>query len=514
MDRVLTSLSAGHDWPLVLLAGVVCFLASLTGAHVFRRARTTNGRGRPRWIAIASAATGCGIWATHLVAMLAGRPGLAFGCDVVLAALSLFAAVAVSGTGFALAIYDKKILSAFLGGAIVGLGVAFAHYLGIWAVHPPGRIIWSWEIVGLSVGLATGLGSLSLAAAMRREGTNGTIIAAILLTLTILTHHFWAMGAVQLVPDPNGTAAGGAFSPVSVALLIASAALAVLAVSLAAAVADRRQRRLAIAVNNMSQGLVMFDSAERLVACNDRYLQMYGLPPDLVKPGCTLRDVIEHRIATGSLDRDLEQYRTELITAMAEGRTVSWIVRTKDDRDISVANRPIGGGDWIGTHEDITERRRAERELERTKSFLDSVVENVPEIILVKDVPDLRYVFINRAAEKYMGIPRERVLGKTAADVFPEAAAKIIAGHDRELLQARRQTFFDEHSVITPSGEKRIVTSKRLPIVGEDGKPRYLLGVIEDVTERKQAEARIAHLAKHDALTELPNRTGFREHLQ
>ena len=58
MDRVLTSLSAGHDWPLVLLAGVVCFLASLTGAHVFRRARTTNGRGRPRWIAIASAAAG------------------------------------------------------------------------------------------------------------------------------------------------------------------------------------------------------------------------------------------------------------------------------------------------------------------------------------------------------------------------------------------------------------------------------------------------------------------------
>ncbi len=84
-------------------------------------------------------------------------------------------------------------------------------------------------------------------------------------------------------------------------------------------------------------------------------------------------------------------------------------MQTKDGRDISVANRPIGGGDWIGTHEDITERRRAERELERTKSFLDSVVENVPEIILVKeillvkDVPEFRYVFINRAAEEYWG---------------------------------------------------------------------------------------------------------------
>jgi diguanylate cyclase (GGDEF)-like protein/PAS domain S-box-containing protein len=514
MDRVLTSLSAGHDWPLVVLAGVVCFLASLTGAHVVRRARTTNGRGRRRWIAIASAAAGCGIWAAHLIATLAGRPGLAFSYDIVLAALSLFAAVAITGTGFALAVYDKKILSAFLGGAIVGLGVAFAHYLGIWAVHPSGRIIWSWSIVGLSVGQAVCLGSLSLAAATRREGTNGTIIGAILLTLTILSHHFSAMGAVQLVPDPTGDAVGAAFSPVSVALLIASTALAVLGASLAAAVADRRQRRLASAVNNMSQGLVMFDAAERLVACNDRYLQMYGLPPDLVKPGCTLRDVIGHRIATGSLDRDLEQYRDELLTAMAEGRTVSWIVQTKDGRDISVANRPIGGGDWIGTHEDITVRRHAERELERTKSFLDTVVENVPEIILVKDVPDLRYVFINRAAEQYMGIPREHVLGKTASEIFPEPAAKTIAAHDRELLQAGRQTFFDEHTLIMPGGEKRIVTSKRLPIAGEDGKPRYLLGVIEDVTERREAEARIAHLAKHDALTELPNRTGFSEHLQ
>ena len=514
MAPVLTSLFAGHDWPLAVLAGVVCFLASLTAAHVFRRARTTNGRGRPRWIAIAGVAAGCGIWATHLVAMLAYKPAVVLGYDIVLAALSLSAAVAVTSTGLALAVYDKKFISSIVGGAILGLGVAFTHYLGIWAVQMPGRTVWAVEGVALSIAFAMAFGSLSLMAATRREGTNGTIIAAILLTLTIVSHHVAAMGAVRIVLDSAVQAGAPAFSPMSFALLIASIALAVTGMSLAGAVADRRQRRLAIAVNNMSQGLVMFDSAERVVACNDRYLQMYGLPAEIVKPGCTLRDVIGHRIATGSLDRDLEEYRAELLTAIAEGRSVSWVLESPDGRAISVVNRPIGGGDWIGTHEDISERRRAERELERTKSFLDSVVENIPEIVLVKDVPEFRYVFVNRAAEQYLGLSRQKILGKTAADIFSEESAKKITGQDLQLTRLGQQTVFDEHEIVLPTGDNRIVSSKRLPILGEDGKPRYLLGVIEDVTERKRTEARIAHLANHDALTDLPNRAAFNERLQ
>src|SRR5438093_508469 len=111
--------------------------------------------------------------------------------------------------------------------------------------------------------------------------------------------------------------------------IVAGAAIALLGISFVGAVADRRLEekdlRLATAVNNMSQGVVMFDANERLVVCNDRYMEMYGLSPEVLKPGCMLGDVIRHRIATGSLDRDAQEYRAELIDAMKQGKTSSWI---------------------------------------------------------------------------------------------------------------------------------------------------------------------------------------------
>src|SRR5262249_60523335 len=121
-----------------------------------------------------------------------------------------------------------------------------------------------------------------------------------------------------------------------------------------------RDLRLMSAVNNMPQGVVMFDN-ERLVVCNQRYMEMYGLSPELLKPGCTLRDVIRYRIATGSLSRDAEDYRTELLTAMREGKTTSWVVDAEDGRAISIINRPFAGGHWARTPEDSTQHRPAER---------------------------------------------------------------------------------------------------------------------------------------------------------
>jgi len=106
----------------------------------------------------------------------------------------------------------------------------------------------------------------------------------------------------------------------------------------------------------------MFDSAERLVVCNDRYIEMYGLSPDIIKPGATLVDVIRNRFSSGSLDTDIEKYRQEILESVRDGRSSGGIIETPDGRAISVVNRPVKGGDyWIGTHDDITERINAER---------------------------------------------------------------------------------------------------------------------------------------------------------
>src|SRR5215475_1372618 len=103
MLRVLTCLTTEHDWRLVVLAGLVCFFASVAAVNLFHRARQTQGRARATWLITAGAATGCGIWATHFIAMLAYNPGVSIGYDVGLSALSLLAAVAVTGGGLMIA---------------------------------------------------------------------------------------------------------------------------------------------------------------------------------------------------------------------------------------------------------------------------------------------------------------------------------------------------------------------------------------------------------------------------
>jgi diguanylate cyclase (GGDEF)-like protein/PAS domain S-box-containing protein len=138
----------------------------------------------------------------------------------------------------------------------------------------------------------------------------------------------------------------------------------------------------------------------------------------------------------------------------------------------------------------------------------------VPATIVVKDAHDLRYVLVNRAGERYYGLSRDQMVGKTAHDIFPAATARFIAESDQALIKTGHEAFSDQHAVETPGNGTRIITTRRLPILGDDGKPQYLVTVIEDLTERKQAEAQIAHMAHHDALTDLPNRAAFAEHLQ
>ena len=118
----------------------------------------------------------------------------------------------------------------------------------------------------------------------------------------------------------------------------------------------------ASAINNMSQGLCMFDGNERLVVCNQPLHGNVRSSADIVKPGSTLQSLLEYRISNGTFSRDPVAYRRELTDAMAAGNTRSTEVKSKDNRTIAVINRPMPGGGWVATHEDITGRRDAERE--------------------------------------------------------------------------------------------------------------------------------------------------------
>jgi diguanylate cyclase (GGDEF)-like protein len=121
--------------------------------------------------------------------------------------------------------------------------------------------------------------------------------------------------------------------------------------------------RFDAALNNMSQGLLMFDAAERIVVCNDRYIKMYRLSPEVVKPGLSLIDLLRYRVASGHLNSDPEQYRAEILAGLASGKATTFITEMMDGRQTLAAVAPMAGGGWVATHEDITELRSAEAKI-------------------------------------------------------------------------------------------------------------------------------------------------------
>jgi diguanylate cyclase (GGDEF)-like protein len=123
------------------------------------------------------------------------------------------------------------------------------------------------------------------------------------------------------------------------------------------------RQRLDTAINNMTQGLLMFDSSHRLVVANDRYMEMFGVSADVVKPGCTMYELLNHRKETGSFKDDVDEYCKNLFHKMAQGKVFQTIMDAAEGRSIQVLYRPLPHGGWVTTLEDITERRRAEEQI-------------------------------------------------------------------------------------------------------------------------------------------------------
>jgi methyl-accepting chemotaxis protein len=121
-------------------------------------------------------------------------------------------------------------------------------------------------------------------------------------------------------------------------------------------------RLLRAALNNMMQGLCMFDRAARLVLCNERYIEMYRLRPDHGRAGTPLRELLLHRLAAGNFSGDVERYVADRLRRVAEGRTETMTNELRDGRVISVVSRPMRGGGWVATHTDVTEQLLAEKE--------------------------------------------------------------------------------------------------------------------------------------------------------
>jgi diguanylate cyclase (GGDEF)-like protein/PAS domain S-box-containing protein len=263
------------------------------------------------------------------------------------------------------------------------------------------------------------------------------------------------------------------------------------------------------ALTNMAHGLCVFDRDERLVMCNERYSEMYGLTPELTKPGTRLRSILQACLTAATPPDEAERSISARLKAIAEGHPLYVDNVLSDGRIYSVGHRSMPGGGWVGTHIDVTDQQQAERSLDEARRFLDSIIESIPVGVVVKDAKTRRYVLVNRTFEAGLGLPRSDLLGRTVFDIHKIEDARLIDDADTECLQGGDNANYNEIDLDTPLRGVRTLATNRIAMRNHQGDPEYLIAVIEDVTERKKAEQRIAFMAHHDALTGLANRAAL-----
>ena len=273
--------------------------------------------------------------------------------------------------------------------------------------------------------------------------------------------------------------------------------------------------RFTAALHNMSQGLCLFDPDQRVVVANARYAEIYRLHEDQIKPGTSLREILQAREASGTgFATDPEAYVSVNVKQAAE------IQELADGRVISIKRQPMSNGGWLTTHEDVTAEKHSEKllaekaaELEVMNTRFSTALDNMAQGLCMFDGEKRLTVWNDRYVELLsmpahllkVGTPLREIIGyRVSRDMRRTIDDPAVKLRVTELLMlAPDASRTDELS------DGKFVMLTRRPMAGGGW-----VTMIEDITERRRAEAEIVHLARHDVLTGLANRAEFNARLE
>src|SRR3984957_19134750 len=240
----------------------------------------------------------------------------------------------------------------------------------------------------------------------------------------------------------------------------------------------RRNAFISSALNNLNQGVVITDPNKRIVFCNNRYLESYGLERSDISDNMTGPDLAELWRQRGILDVSVEDFYGR--AGMPEG----FITELPGGRSILVKYFRLPNGGSVATHEDCSEQRKLSRQLASTKQFLESVLENIPVCVAAKNIEDGRYIFANCAFERFSRFSREHIVGKRADEIFrPDTAASIEAA-DLAAVNSPGSQYRNEF-VVERGSKKRVLASNRVVARNDRNQPEFLIALFDDVTEHR-----------------------------
>jgi len=238
------------------------------------------------------------------------------------------------------------------------------------------------------------------------------------------------------------------------------------------------------AVELSIDAIAMSDMEGRLTYVNSAFCKLWAYSAEEVL-GRSLTSFVKRPEAVARAFEELQRsggWRGELTATRSDGSTFDAVLSA------TLVRKNETSGFVMAVFHDITERKRAEEEVKLNQMFLNSIVENIPDMVFVKDANELRFIRFNRAGEVLLGYPRKELIGKDDYDFFQKEQADFFTTVDREVLKDGKLVDIPAEPIETKHKGTRILHTKKIPILDEKGKPLYLLGISEDITERKWME--------------------------
>ena len=525
MQRAFASLTGQYDLRLVFVAGLICIAACLISVNLFiRDSDAENNRPLP-WLLVAATVLGGGAWATHFIAALAYEPGFPISYDAGFAAISFLAAV---GAVWLAMFVVHRYAAPMLGGAMIGAAIAAEHYIGMAGLRASAQLNWDAFYVLASVAIGMTAAAAAMRVLSREPALLGRIVAVVLLVLAICGLHFTAMAAVTLVPDSLIAVPGHAVAPSILAVLIATVTVFIAGLGLLGMIVNnhlalktareaerlrRSEDHLARAQKIAHTGSIEQDLRTGVIEWSGETYRTFGLDPNLPAPvGKAFLDLIHpddraacvtqgpaHQTASAGQLSDLPRGSLRFRIVQPSGAVRR--VHHESELILDQHGAPVR---WIGTYRDVTEAYEAEESLKL-------VFEDNPVPLWLFDSETLNFLAVNNAAIAHYGYDRESFLKLTLLDIVPQQDRDPIKQAIRNSPDVGGSPSHVWQHVKADGTQIDVLTYWRN--LTFCGRPAQLVAIM-DVTAKHQAEARITHMAHHDALTGLPNRVLFHDHLE